>query len=62
MEVWRKLADQFQKKTWTNKLEIPHKLYSLRLTDGDSVHSHKKAIKEFFNNLSIVGYPISYED
>ena len=36
VEVWRELADQFQKKTWANKLELRHKLYSLRLKDGRS--------------------------
>ena len=34
--VWQKLADQFQKKTWANKLELQRKLYSLLLKDGDS--------------------------
>ena len=62
VEVWRKLADQFQKKTWANKLELQHKLYSMRLTDGDSVYSHIKAMTEVFNSLSIVGNPISDED
>ena len=35
--VWKKLADQFQKKTWANKLELRRKLYSLRLKDRDSM-------------------------
>ena len=38
--VWNKLADQFQKKTWANKLALRRKLYSLRLKDGDSVQEH----------------------
>ena len=62
VEVWRKLADQFQKKTWANKLELRRKLYSLRLTDGDSIHSHIKTITEVFDGLSMVGDPISEED
>ena len=28
-EVWKKLSDQFQKKTWANNLELCRKLYSL---------------------------------
>ena len=28
-EVWTKLADQFQKKTWANKLHLRKKLYSM---------------------------------
>ena len=62
VKVWRKLADQFQKKTWANKLELRHKLYSLRLKDGDSVHCHKKTITEVFDGLSMVVDPISEED
>lgn len=42
--VWKKLADQFQKKTWATKLELRRKLHSLRLKDGDSVQEHVKAI------------------
>ena len=40
--VWKKLADQFQKKTWANKLELRRKLYSLRLKEGESVQEHIK--------------------
>ena len=35
-----KLGDQFQKKTWANKLEMRRKLHSLRLKEGDSVQDH----------------------
>ena len=35
--VWKKLGDQFQKKTWVNKLELRRKLHSLRLREGDCV-------------------------
>ena len=31
VEVWMKLAYQFQKKTWANKLELQHRLYLLIL-------------------------------
>ena len=44
--VWKKLSDQFQKKTWANKLELRRKLYSLRLKDGESVQKHIKAMTE----------------
>uniref|UniRef100_A0A1X7VCC8 CCHC-type domain-containing protein n=1 Tax=Amphimedon queenslandica TaxID=400682 RepID=A0A1X7VCC8_AMPQE len=33
VKFWEKLAVQFQKKTWANKLALRHKLYSLRLKD-----------------------------
>ena len=60
--VWQKLADQFQKKTWANKLELRRKLYSLRLRDGDSVQDHIKTMTEVFDSLSVVGDPVSEED
>ena len=60
--VWQKLADQFQKKTWANKLELRRKLYALRLRDGDSVQEHIKAMTEVFDALSVVGDPVPEED
>ena len=60
--VWQKLADQFQKKTWGNKLVLRRKLYSLQLKDGDSVQKHIKAMTEIFDELSVVGDPITDED
>ena len=62
VEVWTKLQDQFQKKSWANKLELQHKRYSLRLKVCDCVHSHIKAMTEVFSSLSVVGDPISDED
>ncbi len=31
--VWEKLTNQFQKKTWANKLALRRKLYSLRFSE-----------------------------
>ena len=60
--VWKKLAEQFQKKTWANKLVLRRKLYSLRLKDGDSVHEHVKSMTEIFNELSVIGVEMTEED
>ena len=60
--IWQKLADQFQKKTWANKLELQRKLYSLLLKDGDSVQEHIKAMTEIFNGLSVIGDSVSEEN
>ena len=60
--VWKKLADQFQKRSWANKLELRRKLYSLRLKDGESVQKHVKDMTEIFNGLSVIGDPVSDED
>lgn len=60
--VWKKLKDQFQKKTWANKLELRRKLYSLRLQDGESVQQHVKEMTELFDALAVIGDPVSEED
>ena len=60
--VWQKLSDQFQKKTWANKLELRRKLYSLRLKGGDSVQEHIKSMTEVFDTLSVIGDRVSEED
>ena len=60
--VWKKLSDQFQKKTWANKLELRRKLYSLRLKEGQSVQKHIKAMTEVFDALSVIGDPMEEED
>ena len=60
--VWKKLENQFQKKTWANKLELRRKLYSLRLREGESVHEHIKAMTELFEALAVIGDPVTEED
>ena len=62
MAVRKKLMDQFQKKTWANKLELRRKLYSLRLKDGESVQEHIKAMTERFDALAVMDSPVSDED
>ena len=56
------MADQFQKKSWANKLSLRRKLFSLKLNEGQSVQSHMKAMTEVFDELSIVGDPLTEED
>ena len=60
--VWQKLQDQFQKKTWANKLALRRKLHSLQLKNGESVQAHIKSMTELFNELAIVGDGIEDED
>ena len=61
-EVWTKLENQFQKKSWANKLSMRRKLHSLRLKEGDSVQDHIKQLTEIFNALSVMEAPLSEED
>ena len=61
-KVWGQLKDQFQKATWANKLSLRRKLYYLQLKDNGSIQDHIKSMTETFNELSVVGDPISEED
>ena len=60
--VWKKLADQFEKKTWATRLDLRRKLHSLRLKEGDSAQEHIRIMTELFDALSIAGETISEED
>ena len=60
--VWKKLADQFQKKTWANKLTLRRKLHNLKQNDGQSVQKHVKALTEIFDEPSIIRDPLDEEN
>jgi len=60
--IWKRLADQFQKKTWTNKLALRRKLHNLKLKDGQSVQKHVKMLTEICDELSIIGDPLDQEN
>ena len=60
--LWKKLSDQFQKKTWVNRLALRRKLHTLQLVDAESVQDHIRAMTELFNELTPVGDVISEED
>ena len=60
--VWKKLADQFEKKTLVTRLDLRRKLHSLRLKDGDSAQEHIKVMTELFDALSVAGETVSEED
>ena len=60
--VWQKLFDQFQKKSWANKLTLRRKLYSLKLKESEPVQNHIKTMMEIFQEFSIIGDPIEEED
>ena len=60
--VWRKLSNQFQKKTWANKLQLRKKLYSLKLKEGDSVQEHLRKLIEIFDELAVICSLVEEED
>ena len=60
--MWKKLADQFEKKTWATRLDLHRKLHSMRLKGGDPAQEHIKAMMELFDSLSVAGETVSEED
>ena len=60
--VWKKLADQFQKKTWANKLALRCRLNNLRLQEGESVQNHVKAMTQLSHDLSVIVAAMVEED
>ena len=61
-EVWKKLSNQFQKKSWANKLALRRRLYALKLEEGQSIQKHIKSMTELFDELAIVGDPLDDEN
>ena len=60
--VWKKLEEQLQPKTWSNKLHLRCKLYALKLKEGGTVNEHIKTMSEIFEGLAIIGDAVSEED
>jgi len=60
--VWRVLSEQFQQKTWANKLELKRKLFLLRFAKGGSVQDHIKLMTEICDELLAIGEQVSDED
>ena len=49
--VWELLSNQFQRKTWANRLALRRQLHSLQLKDGQPVQEHVKVMTEDLTNL-----------
>ena len=62
VDVWKKLCDQFQKKSWSNKLILRRKLLSLKPKENESIQNHIKAMLETFDALSVIGEAVEEED
>ena len=60
--VWKKLQDQFQKKTWANKMSLRKRLYTAKLKNGESASEHIRMMTEVFNELAVVGDPVGEAD
>ena len=60
--VWKKLCDQFQKKTWSNKLILRRKLLSLKPKENESIQGYIKEMVETFDALSVIGEAVEEEE
>lgn len=60
--VWERLAGQFQRKSWANKLELRRKLYAMKLTDNGVMQEHVKALTEVMDELAMIDEPVKEED
>ena len=58
--VWKTLEDQYQKKSWANRLRLRRKLYSLKVDEDQPIQKHLKSMSEIFQELSIIGYQNIY--
>ena len=60
--VWKKLANQYENKTWARRLDLRPKLHSMKLIEGNSSQGHVKEMTELFDFLSVAGETVSEED
>ena len=60
--VWTRLEEQFQRKMWSNRLQLRKRLFSLKLKEGGSVSEHVKAMTEIFETLAVIGDALTEED
>ena len=60
--VWKTLEDQFQKKSWANKIRLRRKLSNLKVEEGQPIQKHLKNLSEIFQELAIIGYPVDEEE
>ncbi len=61
-EVWTKLQDQFQKRTWWNKYQLQKKLYSMKLKEDGLKRECRKLARDLKTNeqsKTEKGYPAS---
>lgn len=61
-DVWKKLEDVFQRKTWANKMRLRKRLYKMQLEENTSVHEHLKQFIELFSDLAVLGNAIDDDD
>ena len=57
-EVWRKLQDVFQKKSWANKFRLKKDLYNMKLTSNTSMQEHLKKLWRYSLSCLLLVTPL----
>ncbi|KAF2368809.1 hypothetical protein FHG87_000437 [Trinorchestia longiramus] len=61
VEVWGKLQNTFQKKSWANKFRLKKKLFNMKLENGQNLQDLKVCV-ELFEELAIIGDAMEEEE
>ncbi|KAF2356377.1 hypothetical protein FHG87_012868 [Trinorchestia longiramus] len=62
VEVWRKLQNTFQKKSWANKFRLKKKLFNMKLENGQNLQDQLNVFVELFEELAIIGDAMEEEE
>ena len=61
-EVWDTLKAQYERKTLANKLFLRRQFFTTKVTEGQSVQAHLKAMKEIIDKFGAVGAAVTDEE
>ena len=60
--VWKKIANQYEKRTWARRLDLRRKLHSMKFKEGIFTQAQVKEMTELFDLLSVAAETVSEED
>jgi hypothetical protein len=60
--LWKKLEELYMTKSFANKLRLKEHLYTIRISEGTSMHSHLNEINSIIVDLESLDVKIDYED
>ena len=61
-EAWDALKKHFEREALANKLFLKKQYFRKEMSEGNSIDTHLKEMKELTDKLSSIGAPISEED
>jgi hypothetical protein len=60
--LWKKLKELYMTKSVANKLRLKERLYTIRISEGTSMHSHLNEFNSIIMDLESLDVKIDYED